>query len=79
MGGLGHGQHGHTSKEIGDGDSLDAGAIVVLNELIIGERKKRLLYLCVCVTSVHLNLSGLNTNALNSENIRKEHCHAREM
>ena len=43
MGGRSHGQRLHAAKESdsgdGDGDSLDPGAIVVLNELIIGERK----------------------------------------
>ena len=50
MGGRGHGQRLHAAKESdsgdGDGDSLDPGAIVVLNELIIGERKNTF---CVCV------------------------------
>ena len=52
MGGRGHGQRLHAAKESdsgdGDGDSLDPGAIVVLNELIIGERKSEK-HLCVCV------------------------------
>ena len=43
MGGRSHGRRLHAAKESdsgdGDGDSLDPGAIVVLNELIIGERK----------------------------------------
>ena len=77
MGGRGHGQRLHAAKESdsgdGDGDSLDPGAIVVLNELIIGERKNAF-FSFLCVTSVYINLSGLHINALNSENIRKEHC-----